>query len=259
MAAAQKQISEKLISEDKPLSSDDDKTMLIRDSSEILSLIKKITKHHALINVSIAGIEDVYSSAILEINKEENYLVLDELHPIEGNDKLEINKKITLQTQYQGAMVKFKSIITAANQNDDGHYYKIPIPDSVDFKQRRNTHRVYVGIDETIPVCLINEEDVMFTAELRDISLGGVSLRINEPSHVSLPENEDIPACFIAASDTKKIKTSLVLLHVEKTREKGALKIGAAFTGMSNMDRRLLEQFIAELERKMIKKIKRVV
>lgn len=258
MATAQNKLSEKVIIKDSP-SVPDDNFMLLRDKSEIFSLLKKITSRHALLNVSIAGNENIYGSALLETNKEENYLVMDELHPIDGNEKIELNKRITIQTQYQGAMVRFKDIVTDINKNSDGAYYKIPIPDSIDFKQRRNTHRVFVGVNETIPVNLITENNVIVNAELRDISLGGVSLRINEPAHVNLTEGETIPSCFISASESKKIRSSIVLLHVDQPRKKGALRIGAAFTGMNNMDRRLLEQLIAELERKMIKKIKRVV
>lgn len=258
MVTAQKQLTDKVISEDNP-SLKNDSALLIRNASEIYSLLNKVTKHHALINVSISGKKDIYSSALLEFNKDEAYLVLDELYPEDGNKFLDIGKNLSLQTQYQGAMLQFKTMIEAINKDDDGAYYKIPIPKSVDFRQRRSTHRVFVGIDETVPISLVTEENVMISAELRDISLGGLSIRIDEPAHVSLVEGVDIPICLISASELIKIKTSIILLHVEKAREKGALRIGAAFTSMSNMDRRLLEKFIAELERKMIKRIRRVV
>lgn len=256
MTIAQNVVADKLIS-DLPKKNNDN-SIIIKDAEEIRALLNKIFKKRSLLTVTIGGNESCYGSTILEINSDEQYLVIDELNPLDGHEQLEEGSKLKINTQQEGALVRFTAEVIAIGGNDDAAYYKIPVPKKIEFHQRRNTYRVYVGINETIPVSLKNEEEVVISAELRDISLGGVSLRVKEVSHAPLQKGDLIPTCVITASNQRKIKASLNICHIERMRETGMLRVGAQFVSMSKFDLRELENFIAAMEREMIKKLKRV-
>ena len=254
MASPKIVITEKLISDTKK---DNLESILLTQRDEIVSLLNKINSKHSLLTIVLNTAEECFGSTILEINKEENYLVLDELYPIQGHELIKVGTEISLNAHHAGAFVNFTNTIEAIGSNDDAAYYKISIPGEIEYHQRRNTYRVTTSMSEPIPVNLVNEENVLVSAELRDISLGGVCLRLNDSSHVTFKDGDHIPTCLIQVSKDRKILSSLNICHVEKINETGSLRIGAEFGSISKFDQRELEHLIATLDREIIKKIKR--
>ncbi len=259
MAMSERVITDKVIGERKVKKKPrNDNSIVINDADEIHALLKKLFKKHSLLTIHIGEVDDYFGSTILEINEDEKYLVLDELHPVEGHEFVDTGTRFRINAQYGGALVRFSGVVEAISSNPTAAYYKIPLPRKVDYQQRRSAYRVQVGINQTIPVQLVTEDDVMLNAELRDISLGGVSLRLRDVPHVSLEYGDHIPTCMIKITDERKILASLNVCHVERKRGIGTVRIGAQFAEMSNYDQRELEHLVAEMEREMIKKIKRI-
>lgn len=256
MATPNKVITEKLITENNHKTTGLDSIKLTQ-TDEINSLLKKIYSRHSLLTVSIDSIETYFGSTIIEINKDEKYLVLDELYPVEGHDLITVDTNISVSAHHAGAFVNFSGKIEAIGSNEDASYYKLAIPEEVEFHQRRSTYRVATSISNPIPVNLLNNDDVLIKAELRDISLGGVSLRMKDLPHISIRNGDHIPTCLIKISDDRKILSSINICHVERIKETGSLRIGAEFAVLSKFDQRELEHLIATLDREIIKKLKR--
>lgn len=256
MALPNKVITDKLISEDTN-TADDLETIKLTSVEDIRRLLKKIYSSHSLLTISFESSDACFGSTIIEINNDENYFVIDELYPEEGHSLIEVDKKLLINAHHAGAFVYFSAFIEAIGKNEKAAYYKIDMPEEVEFHQRRNTYRVSTGISETIPVNLVNEDEILISAELRDISIGGVSLRINAMPHISLQSGDHIPTCLIQLEENRKILSSLNICHVEKMKGTGSLRIGAQFANISKIDQREVEHLIAYLDRKIIKKIKR--
>lgn len=256
MSTAQKVVKDKVIGETRPKQNDNSE--IIKKSDDIFGLLKKIQSHHSLLTVTIGGIETAYGSTMLDINKEEQYLVLDELNPLEGHEKLEVGSKIKINTQHAGALVRFTSSIGAIGGDNDAAYYKVPIPTSIEYHQRRNAFRVSISINDTIPVSLKTEDDIAISAVLRDISVGGMALRVNETPHVRLREGDFVPNSTIRISDSRQIVASLNVCRVQQIKESGMLRVGVQFVKMNKADIRELEHFVAEMQREMIKKLRRI-
>lgn len=247
-----KLISEKYLSDQKDLES-----IKLTSSDDICHLLKKINSKHSLLSVVIESFDSFYGSTIIEINNKENYLVIDELYPKEGHEKIKIGSHLTFNTQYQGAFVNFSGTIEAIGENQKAAYYKISMPKEIEYHQRRNTYRIATSVSEPIAVTLVDEDDIMIKGELRDISHGGLCLRVNALPHITLVSESYIPTCLIQVNNHQKILSSINICHVEKVNETGSLRIGAEFANMSKIDRRELEHLIATLERTIIQKIKR--
>jgi c-di-GMP-binding flagellar brake protein YcgR len=258
MALANPVITEKLITEENTTEKENLESIKLTQIDDIRVLLKKINSKHSLLSVTIASSDEYYGSTIIEINNQENYLVIDELYPREGHERIEVGTKLSFNTQYSGAFVNFNGVIEAVGENEKAAYYKINLPDEVEYHQRRNTYRIATSINETIPVNLVNEDEVLVKAELRDLSHGGLCLRFNSiPHHVSIKSGDYIPTCLIQVDKNRKILSSLNVCHVESIEETGSLRVGAEFAQMSKIDRRELEHLIATLERAIIQKIKR--
>lgn len=250
-------ITEKLISEENLTNRTDLESIKLTTTDDIRHLLKKINAKHSLLSVTIESSEAYYGSTIIEINHDENYLVIDELYPEEGHAKITVGSHLSFITQHSGAFVNFIGTIEAIGENEKAAYYKIAIPKEIEYHQRRNTYRIATNVNEPILVNLVNNDEVLIKAELRDISHGGLCLRVNASPHISIKSDDYIPTCLIQVDKSRKILSSLNICHVETIKETGSLRIGAEFAQMSKIDRRELEHFIASLERAIIQKIKR--
>jgi c-di-GMP-binding flagellar brake protein YcgR len=258
MVLPNKAITEKLISDDCLSNQTDLESIKLTSAEDISLLLKKIYLKHSLLTITIEPSDECYGSTILEINNDNNYLVIDELYPEKGHAKIEIGKRITFHAHHAGALVYFIATVEAVGENPKAAYYKIGMPAEVLYHQRRNTYRISTSISEPILVNLVNEDEVLIKAELRDISHGGACLRVNAASHISIHSGDIIPTCLIQVNNERKILSALNICHVEVIKETGMLRIGAEFSGMSKFDQRELEHFIATLERAIIQNIKRV-
>ncbi len=253
-----KAVTEKIISNSSQTSAKDLESIKLTSADDIRELLKKIYAKHSLLTITIESSDECYGSTIIEINADENYLVIDELYPVAGHELISTGTRISVNANYAGAFVYFTGTIEAIGENARAAYYKISIPEEVQYHQRRNTYRITTSISEPIAVNLVNEEEILIKAELRDISHGGVCLRVNPASHISIKSGDTMPTCLIQVSNERKILSSLNICHVEVVKETGVLRIGAEFTNMSKFDERELEHFIASLERAIIKNIKRI-
>lgn len=250
-------ITEKLISDEKLTDQTNLESILLTNADDINHLISKVYAKHSLLSITIDSPDEFYGSTIIEINDDENFLVIDELYPEEGHKKVEPGLSLNFHTQYSGAFVNFTGTVLAIAENEKAAYYKIGMPKKVEYHQQRNTYRIATSISDPIPVSLVNQDEVLIKAELRDLSHGGLCLRVNAASHISIHNGDYFPSCLIHAGTDHKILSSLNICHVENNKETGSLRIGAEFAVMSKIDRRELEHLIATLERAIIQKIKR--
>lgn len=257
MALPSNVITEKLISEESLTDQTDLESIRLTTPDDINHLFKKIYSKHSLLSATVESSNECYGSTIIEINDDEHYLVIDELYPIEGHNKVDVGTNLSFNTQYAGAFVNFIGTVDAIGENEKAAYYKISIPEELEYHQRRNTYRIATSIRDPIQVNLINEDEVLIKAELRDISHGGLCLRVNASPHVSIKSGSHIQTCLIQVDKRRKILSSLNICHVEMIKQTGSLRIGAEFAIMSKADRRELEHLIATMERSIIQKIKR--
>ena len=229
----------------------------VENRSEVESLLKKLNKNHTLLSIRLGDNNKTFGSMLLEINLEQDYLVLDEIYPRHEIKKSLLNCKLAIDAQLDGIELEFRAQIQAIAEQEGVEYYKVSFPKSLFFYQRRASFRVGVGISTAIPVALSTIDDVLLHAELRDISLGGISARINTPVAGNFEVGQEIPTCVIQTSDNKKIVCSLEIARIEAQDNAQSIRIGARFIRLSSSDRHELSRFIAKLERENIKKLKR--
>ncbi|NKB38996.1 MAG: hypothetical protein GKR93_17830 [Gammaproteobacteria bacterium] len=229
----------------------------VNSKSEIYSLLGKLEKNHSLLSIIVSGSSKMFGSMILEVNKDKSYLVLDELYPRNEVSESLLNKKLSIETQLDGIEIHFTVNVNAAAMRDEIEYYKVSYPAFVYHHQRRSSFRASVGLSEFIPVALSTEDDKLLQAELRDISLDGLSAQINTPMAKELAVGDEIPTCVIHTPEGKKILASLEIARTNEVTNSQAIRIGARFIHISATDRHDLSRFIAQLDRENIKKLKR--
>jgi len=227
------------------------------EEEDILALLNKIYKNHTMLTVSMDDANGTFGSAILEINQNESYLVLDELWPEPGHQLVEVGKTLFISAQLAGVYAHFTVNISAIGEHEEAAYYKASLPRQIDYQQRRSNYRVPTSINKPIPVNMATEEDVLINAELRDISIGGFCARLISPSNHPLELGEYIPTCLIKSPNGRKILSSIAICRIEDNKKTGLTRIGAQFSVLGKTDKRELEHLIATLDRNIIRRLKR--
>ena len=217
--------------------------------AEIYILLKRAFTSRCLLTVYAGPEREAYTSAILEIVKDQRYLVLDQLSPDVGHALVEADSNIEVRAIVEGVELRFRSEVLQIGQHDGLPFYKVAFPHEISYEQKRLQYRARVPLHQGFEVSLVFSDDREASGELRDISLGGLSVRIRN-GHVNQEADRNaIVMCRLAISKEHSIITDIEILHVHPAQKPRVPRIGARFVDLSPTTARRIEQFCADLDR----------
>lgn len=225
----------------------------ISDPAQIARLLKNIMENRGLLAITIPGVKHIYNSAILEVPPERNYLLLDELNPTDGHAQLLGATDFHSFTRHRGVEIHFASRLLTVGQEPKGTFYRVAFPETLDYKQRRESYRVRIGIAQNISVTLENEEALPFKGRVFDLSAGGFGAFISQDA--KLRAGQELPKCTIQLPGNKQIVSPVEIRYARPEEQTGELRIGARFLRLGRAERNTIEKFIVALERELIRKM----
>lgn len=217
----------------------------------IASILEKMVEQRCQLTVSLAGVEDSYSSLVLEVVRDESYFVLDELTPRAVNQHVVVGTELTIRARMQSATVRLTSVVTAVGEEAGLAYFRLPFPSKVDHIQRREYYRAGVPLEKKVPVQLAMPNGALHTAELRDVSLGGFSARLSGSLPKEIAPGGSIQHLVITLPSEAKIHGSGEICYAELAQTARVSRCGVRFLHIDRADKHALEQFIAQLDREM--------
>ncbi len=230
---------------------------LVRDVDQIENILKKLLLQHTLFTAYVNGGAHPCSSLLLEMSQDKQYLVIDEFCPRNMNKDIRIKDRINISGSNAGVTINFSSQILDMAEQDGNPYYKIQFPKVIEYCQRRQSHRVPVGISDPVKVIFVTENNLMINGELRDVSLGGFSVRLNHSVSDDIQAGDELPKCILQMPKGSRIVCSVEVRRNYTNAGSNMPMMGAMITDINKQDKRVLQQFIAKLERDMMKHIKR--
>lgn len=226
----------------------------VTNPDRIASLFEQILEQRCLLAVSIAGVDDRYTSAVIEVVRAENYVVIDELAPRAVNRSLRAGLQLSMQCRMRNVTVCFESRIDAAGEEDGLAYYRLSIPQAVNLIQRREYFRAGVPMEKKVPVQLAMPNGTLYSAELRDVSLGGFSARLPGELPAEVRAGNNIQHVVITLPSLTRIRGSGLICYADLVQTSRVSRCGVRFLHVDRMDKHALEQFIAQLDREMKRK-----
>ena len=91
------------------------------------------------------------------------------------------------------------------------------------------------------------------TADLRDISLGGLRARLKRGASISVARGSHIAHCAIDLPKHGKIACALEVAHARNSGSRGVVTFGGRFIDLSQEHRSVIQRFVAGLERDTMK------
>ena len=200
----------------------------ITDIVRIYALLHQLMEKRALLAVTLKDHQQSFSSAILDVDHENDYFILDELKPEQGDDILKQAPSLQISSHLGGISMSFKATVSEFGQEDNIPFYKLPLPKSINYLQRRQAVRVKLSASNVVSVTFSLADGQKLTGELDDISIGGLRVRFKQNLPNSLAKSEKLSCSFELPPDNKEVINCNFLIHSIK-HEKN--KFGPAFIG----------------------------
>lgn len=216
--------------------------------AHVCVLLRRLLEQRCLLSVQIGNSSDCYTSAVLEVVHEHEYVVLDELTPREGHVRLSTEPRIQVKARLEGIEVRFASRVSRINSQNGLPYYKVPFPKLIEYPQRRQSYRVPIPLQLGLPTNILLADERVLNGELRDLSPEGLGMRVR----LGVPDPADhgqLAICQIVVDKTLELVTDIEVCHVDPPMRGRVSRLGARFLRLRADQERRIEQFCAELAR----------
>lgn len=223
---------------------------------QVAGILRRLQEAHALVHVSMPGGHETWLSAILEVHPTQGYLMLDELTPREGHAVLMKSGRLIVTAQIQGIDISFAASLLGTGSSDGLAYYRVQIPEGIRYWQRRASYRARVSAAIVIPVSLQNGDGMVQQGELCDISAGGIGTR-HKNSKGPVPLLGEVwEECRIKLPE-QEVVCALEIRYVGQDSRNGHLRLGGRFANINRPQLKIVEAFVAHLERENLRKRRR--
>jgi c-di-GMP-binding flagellar brake protein YcgR len=234
-----------------PVDSADESRFRVESDVEIAYILRGLMKSGALVTAYFNAGRDFVVTAVLSVEPERGFVILDSGANRELNDRLLRNGEINVVSSQDGVRVQFASRRVEAVNFEGRLAFRIPIPESVVKLQRREFYRLATPLINPIKCELPGAQGQRVEMPIFDISLGGVCLA-GERAGGPLEPGTLLDDCRIALPEAGVVQVSMCVRNSYLvTLKNGATsrRTGCEFVKLSAQQEAMLQRYIIRLER----------
>jgi c-di-GMP-binding flagellar brake protein YcgR len=176
------------------------------------------------------------------------------LNPQEGHKKLVEVRRLSAFGDHEGVDIRFDASVLDFDSQANIYFYRLQFPKTVKYFQRRSSYRVRVLRTSAIPVRLVAKSGAVAKGELYNISAGGLAVKFLNRLPAGFERGEIVQDCELAFPDGGKIVCTVEIRHVMTGRNDDQPIVGLRFTTLNTTQQRLINRFIATIEREIRRK-----
>ncbi len=234
---------------------EDEAKYLLRDSREILAILKNIVAARALVSARLAPGRESYLSALIEADERDEGLLLDASADPAQNERILRADALDCVTQLDKVRIQF--ILKRPRLVEEGGSpgFRCDLPDSLLRLQRREFYRLQTPIAHavTCTLALPQADGTRRNTELRilDISGGGVAVAV-PPMGVGFEPGTEFPHSLLNLPDVPPIQSRLIVRNLFRiTSRSGAdlLRAGCEFADLPRGAEDAIQRYILKVER----------
>ena len=223
---------------------------VLKAPMEIVANLRLLQQHHDPLTLIFKDRNQRFQSFVIEIDRERNLLILDEMIPSDGERYLQNGEAFSIESLHDGVRIAWEcSTGMRLGEHEGERCYIGAIPTEVHYHQRRNAFRAAVKQSEQVRVQLSGTrlrnplEGVML-----DISASGCKVRLAGDASKQLQPGQ-IYEEFCAQLPVGKLETSIELRHAHYNDKLDITFAGLHFNNLSGLQQRLIERFVYQLQR----------
>ncbi|NRB39323.1 MAG: PilZ domain-containing protein [Pseudomonadales bacterium] len=187
-----------------------------------------------------------FSSKLLQL--ELDYLVIDELLPRRNHEMLEKGDYIHIASRAELKMVSFSCKVEEVIKTATGLRYKLLLPAKIKNKNRRESFRVRLNsnVRDVMSLSLPGNQ-MLIDPLIRDLSTQGFGMVLRTATHFQT--GQIIEDAELILPDESVIRFDFMVCSVIESQRSGKCIYGNQIIRIDAREQRLLDNFIAQLQR----------
>jgi c-di-GMP-binding flagellar brake protein YcgR len=226
----------------------------ISSTELIAGYLRRLKDAHTLLKVTIPKHAEICNTILVIINENENFIILDKLHPESGHNAFMQKKRCAIEAQHQGVSMGFTAQLEKLIDHDESPAYRISFPKEMLYHQKRSAFRAPIGVSNEIKVMLTREDDSEYAGTLCNISTGGFCVSLRKQTAEKLKVGEVFDTCRFTTSTGISIESAAEVRNIKIDDNKKAYRAGMRFVEISPQELRAVQRFVLTLERQQIKR-----
>lgn len=223
----------------------------LTDKTRIHVLLQQLVDKRALLTIKLKDKKQSYTSAVIEVNRDDNFIILDELKPEEGDQLLKQDPSLHINGHLDGVNLRFDASVSEFGTDNNIPFYKLPIPAEIEYHQRRQAVRIKLSAANPLPVTFTTNDGNAFDGDIEDVSISGLRARFKQDLTHTLEAGTKLKCSFLLPPNNKeKINCELIVRIIK--HEKDGLKpaiLGGEFVAMEKQVEKQLQRMIMTLQR----------
>jgi len=220
----------------------------VDETEQILALLIRASTHKVLFSVRLPEHNNTFSTALLGIYDEHEFIVLDELSPEQGHRLLEIGGVMELSGRLEGVELCFTTSLLEIREKNGVAYYKTGMPTRLEYYQHRTAFRIpsrALGI--SFHGLRGKGMRQIVKGYVNDLSRDGAGIILTEG--IDLYKGEILPSCIISVPGEGEIAFSLEVCFCNRKAQQQITRIGGRFKNIDHVSLQKIRRSLNRLER----------
>lgn len=219
----------------------------VTSRTRILQYLERLRAAHSQLTLALPGIERAFSSTLIDVDREANKLVLDELIPFEGHERILADGSFSAFGHLEGTTTRFSGRIEEIDTEGKIASYTCPIPDQIGYTQERQYHRVYISTSPR-PKVVLMIANRLTVGEAVNVSVGGAKIHLTSEPWFT-PDTE-IPSCIIELPYEQPLYCKAQIRNVQFEKQSGNWYAGIEFEAFTKKRKKAWESWIMNMQRR---------
>nr|WP_186343802.1 flagellar brake protein [Pseudomonas peli] len=217
---------------------------------EIVANLRQLQQNHDPLIITFNERNQRFQSYVIDVNRDKNLLILDELVPNDGERYLANGETFNVEAFHEGVRVAWTCEQSVRiTEHEGARCYFSPMPLEVTYHQRRSAFRAPLKQSELIKIELAGDKlRTAVPGHLLDISATGCKLRFPGNITSSLQAGQ-VYERFTARFPFGAMTTAIEMRHVQYEDKVDTTFVGARFHRINGQEQRLVERFVYQLQR----------
>ncbi|WP_095145544.1 MULTISPECIES: flagellar brake protein [unclassified Pseudomonas] len=217
---------------------------------EIASHLRMLQESHDPLIITFHERSQRFQSYLVEVDRENNMLALDEMIPRDGERFLLAGEPFRIEGFHEGVRIAWESNgPLTIDESTGGRCYRGTLPDEVVYHQRRNAFRAALKLAQLVNIELAGEKlKTPLNGKLLDISATGCKLRFDGNITNGLQLGQ-VYERFVAALPFGSMTAPVELRYLHHEEKIDTTFAGVRFHNMSGLVQRQVERFVYQLQR----------
>lgn len=223
----------------------------ITQKDRIIAVLQRIRDARSVLLVHFERDNNIFTSAVLEVDVDKQLVMFDELNPSAGHDKFLATKAMYVTARLEGISARFRVNLKTTKRDQNPAIYVTALPEKIIYEQRRASFRVRVPQSVQISVTVVAASGNSYTGSLMDISAHGVGAYIDKSAPFDKEEQDY--TCRIDLPDGTFISGEMEMKFLKMDEKLDQWQIGGQFVNLSGPQNNTVSRFVMGLQRSLIK------